>query len=62
MRIYINTDKNKELAIKTKKELIKACNELKITVTDNPQYADLICSIGGDGTFLSSSQLSKDVQ
>ncbi|MBR0472384.1 MAG: NAD(+)/NADH kinase [Methanosphaera sp.] len=59
MRIYINTDKNKELAIKTKKELIKACNELKITVTDNPQYADLICSIGGDGTFLSSSQLSK---
>jgi len=59
MKIFINVDKNKEFAISTKESLINTCNELNITVCENPSDADIICSIGGDGTFLESSRLSK---
>jgi NAD+ kinase len=59
MKIFVNVDKNKEFAISTKESLINACNELNITVCENASEADIICSIGGDGTFLESSRLSK---
>lgn len=59
MKIFINVDKNKELAISTKDKLLETCNRLNICVCDNPNEADIICSIGGDGTFLESSRLSK---
>lgn len=59
MKIFINVDKNKKLAISTKETLLETCNKLKIEVCQNPSEADIICSIGGDGTFLESSRLSK---
>ena len=51
-------DYHKKLAVKTKNKLISICSKLNIHLTDNPLEADLICSIGGDGTFLESSKLS----
>lgn len=59
MQIFINHDKNKKIAVKTRDELSSACNKYGINITDNPESADMICSIGGDGTFLESSRLSK---
>lgn len=59
MKLFINTDKNKQLAIQTKDELISTCEELGIIITENIEEAEIICSIGGDGTFLESSRLSK---
>lgn len=58
MQIFINIDENKQLAIETKDELIRTCEKLGISITDYAQEADVICSIGGDGTFLESSRLS----
>ena len=59
MKIFINADENKELAISTKEKFEKTCNKLNINICDNPLKADIICSIGGDGTFLESSRLSE---
>ena len=59
MKIFINVDKNKELAVSTKERLTDTCNELNITVCEKASEADVICSIGGDGTFLESSRISK---
>ena len=59
MEIYINYDKNKEIANKTKNQLIKIAKKLDIKITNTPQSADIIFSIGGDGTFLKSAKLSK---
>lgn len=58
MQIFINIDKNKQVAIKTREELVQTCDRLGITITDNAEAADIICSIGGDGTFLESSRIS----
>ncbi len=59
MKIYINTDNKKELAVSTENQLIDICNNLKIIIVSTPEEADIICSIGGDGTFLETSRLSK---
>jgi len=59
MRFYINYDKNKELAVKTKDELLHICKELHVDTTSNPIDADIICSIGGDGTFLASTKIAE---
>lgn len=59
MKVFINIDKNKELAVQTRDKLIDTCDVLGICVCENPDDADIICSIGGDGTFLESSRLSK---
>lgn len=58
MEIYINCDRNKETAIKTHEKLVEYCNKLNIIVTDDVESADIIFSIGGDGTFLESARLS----
>lgn len=60
MKIYINTDTNKNLALKTQEKLEKVCQKLDVKITQNPDTADIICSIGGDGTFLSSSRLTEN--
>ncbi len=62
MEIYINIDNNKDIAIKTKEELIKLTNKLNLKIIDNVEDADIIFSIGGDGTFLESAKLSKKVK
>lgn len=61
MKIYINVDKSKESAILTKNHLIKICNDLNVEIISNPNEADFICSIGGDGTFLKSSHISNNI-
>lgn len=61
MKIYINADKFKENAIKTKKDLIKISENLDVEITNNPNEANFICSIGGDGTFLKSSHISNNI-
>ena len=58
MEIYINCDRNKETAIKTSEKLVEYCNKLNIIVTEDVESADIIFSIGGDGTFLESARLS----
>ncbi|RAP53329.1 MAG: hypothetical protein BZ137_06980 [Methanosphaera sp. rholeuAM130] len=58
MKIYINTDTYNEKAVKTRDKLISICKKHDMDITENPDEAKLICSIGGDGTFLKSSKLS----
>lgn len=58
MKIFINTDKYHVLSKKTKENLIDVCLELGIDITEDSDDGDLICSIGGDGTFLKSSKLA----
>ena len=60
MKIYINYDNSKEIAIKTKDKLIELSDELNIEVVDKPHDADFAFVVGGDGTFLkTSSQTDK---
>ena len=61
MKVYVNVDKFKESAINTKNDLIKICDELTVEIINNPNEADFICSIGGDGTFLKSSHISNNI-
>ena len=58
MKIYINTDNSKDIAIKTKQKIINISKKNNIQVTNQPKNADIIFSIGGDGTFLESAKLS----
>ena len=58
MKIFINIDNRNSNSLKTKEELIKISQELKIEVTNEISECDLIISIGGDGTFLKSARLS----
>ena len=57
MKIFIYIDKYNDLAKKTRNELIDVCNRLGIENVSSVKDSDLICSIGGDGTFLKSSKL-----
>lgn len=58
MKIFINTDNKNSNSLKTKEELIKISQELKMEITNEISECDLIISIGGDGTFLKSARLS----
>ena len=58
MKIYINCDDFKKTAKKAQKDLIRICDELKIEITENIDEADIVCSIGGDGTLLKSASIS----
>ena len=58
MKIYINVDDTREIALSTKEKLIELSNDLKINTVDHINDADIIISVGGDGTFLKSSKLS----
>ena len=58
MNIFINADGYKEIALKTEYELIGYSDELDIDVVDDIDKADIIFSIGGDGTFLKTARLS----
>ena len=61
MKIFINTDTYREIALKTKENLVEICDELMIEVVNDISQADMIFSIGGDGTFLKSSKLTQDI-
>ena len=58
MKIYINTDTYKQIALDTEKELVELADELNIEVADDIARADIVFSIGGDGTFLKTSKLT----
>lgn len=58
MKIFINADNGNSNSLKTKEELIRISQELKIEITGEIEECNLIISIGGDGTFLESAKLS----
>lgn len=58
MKIFINNDPNNEKAIKTKEKLIKISKDFNIEIENDINSADIIFSIGGDGTFLKTARLS----
>ena len=58
MKIFIKTDNYKEIALKTRDDLIRHANDFDIEVTNEIGDADIIFSIGGDGTFLKTARLS----
>lgn len=59
MKIFINADDYREIAKRTKLKLIEYANEFEIEVTDEISNADIIFSIGGDGTFLKTARLAQ---
>lgn len=58
MKIFANTDTFKELAINTRNELFGAADDLDIEVVQDIDKADIVLSIGGDGTFLETSKIT----
>lgn len=58
MRFFINIDENNKLAQDTRQKLVRSCQKHQIQVVDEVTDADILCSIGGDGTFLQTSHLS----
>lgn len=58
MKIYINEDSTKRISKTTKESLIEISKELDIEITQDIDDADIIISIGGDGTFLKTARLS----
>ena len=58
MKIYINADTFKQIAMDTKEELINCCHDADIDVVDDIDESDIVFSIGGDGTFLKTAGLT----
>ena len=58
MKIFINADRFKEIALKTKDDLIMYCEELDIEIASDISEADILFSIGGDGTFLNTAKMT----
>ena len=58
MKIFINADSFKEIALKTKDDLIRYCEELDIEIAKDISEADILFSIGGDGTFLNTAKMT----
>ena len=58
MKIFINSDDYKQIAIQTEKNLVKLADELDIEIASDISQADIIFSVGGDGTFLKTSKLT----
>jgi len=58
MKIFLNTDKNNNLAKKTEKTIHTKAKELNIQITNQITESDIIFSIGGDGTFLKTARIA----
>ena len=58
MKIFINADDFTENALKTKDDLINCCKKLDIEIAGDISQADILFSIGGDGTFLNTAKLT----
>lgn len=58
MKIFINADSFKDIALKTKDDLIRYCEELDIEIASDISEADILFSIGGDGTFLNTAKMT----
>lgn len=60
MKIFINTDSFKDIAKKTEEKLIESASKLNISIVDDVSCADIVFSIGGDGTFLKTARLADE--
>lgn len=60
MKIFIAIDEKREIASKTKENLIKISEKLDFEIADNINNCDIIISIGGDGTFLKTAHKSHE--
>ena len=58
MKIYINVDDTNSRGLNTKEKLVEIAQDLKIEISESISDADIIISIGGDGTFLKTARLS----
>lgn len=58
MKIFVNTDNRKRTATETKERFIGYLNEFNLEIVDDIDIADIVFSIGGDGTFLKTSRIS----
>ena len=58
MKLIIYHDNYKKEALQTKEQVIEISEKLKIDISDNIDDADIVISIGGDGTFLKSARKS----
>ena len=58
MKIYINTDTYKKIAADTKERLCDISSDLDIEIENDIDKADIVFSIGGDGTFLKTARLT----
>lgn len=58
MKLIIYHDAYRKEASITKEKLIEISEDLKIKITDDIDDADMVISIGGDGTFLESARRS----
>lgn len=59
MRLYINEDDFSKDAVKTRKYITEISRKLDIEVVDEINEADMVISVGGDGTFLETARLCK---
>ncbi|MDO5860319.1 NAD(+)/NADH kinase [Methanobrevibacter sp.] len=60
MNIFINQDRLNEKSDNVKNQIHEISKDINITIVDEVDEADMIISVGGDGTFLKSSKLSTD--
>ena len=58
MKVFIKKDKFKKLTGSIHERIIELSDELDIDVVEDIENADIIISIGGDGTFLKSARMS----
>ena len=58
MKIFINADNFKQTAIETEADLIRLADASGIEVVNDAGEANIIFSIGGDGTFLKTARMS----
>lgn len=62
MKIFVNADSFNETAIQTKNDLIEICLKYDIEIAEKIEDADIVFSVGGDGTFLKTgSQCDKPI-
>jgi len=59
MKVFINSDNHNTDSVKTEEKLIEFSSKLNIEIVEEIAKADIIISIGGDGTFLKSSKLGE---
>ena len=59
MKVFINSDNRNTDSVKTEEKLIEFSSKLNIEIVEEIAKADIIISIGGDGTFLKSSKLGE---
>ena len=58
MKVFINTDNYNQKSLKTEDDLINHISKMDFEIIDDISKAEIIFSIGGDGTFLKTARLA----